>query len=347
MAREYARIRISIAGDDHIEELSPAAQWLYFRILIPDPQLTHCGVTRWLPKRLIHKAAGLTLDYILAAAAELERERFALFDDNTEEVLVRSYLRSEELLRNPKMAVAVGDAYLGVASRQLKAAIASEVHRDKADHPDYSSWTHSISREAVELLLTAKTSDEVPYVDTFTNPNPVRNGDTEPVPTTNRNRNQKPNPDRGDETQSEHQADSLHLVPTSLQPAHVEGYVSTEGNQGTEPDPSSPPPRYCPKHMPSGTNESCPPCGNHRRAFDAWMANATLDEKRAEQERAQAEAAERAQAAASRAMSIAECELCDDDGYRGTTVCDHQEHADTNARGMAMVRAAMAKGDDQ
>lgn len=348
MAREYARIRISIAGDNHVEQLTPAAQWLYFRILIPDPKLSHCGVTDWRPKRLINKAAGLTLDYIEAAAAELERERFALFDDNTEEVLVRSYLRSEELLRNPKMAVAVADAYLGVASRQLKAAIASEVHRDKKDHPDYSSWTHAISREAVEILLTAKTSDEVPYVDTFGN----ANSDPERVPTTNQNGNgipnRKGNPDPGSDTQSETQADSLHLVPTSLQPAHVEGYVSTEGHQATGPDPSSSPPRYCPQHMPNGHTGKCPACGDHRRAFDAWMANATLDQKRAEQERAQAEAAERETAAIGRAMAIAECELCDDDGYRGTTVCDHQEHADTNAAGMAKVRAALAaKETDQ
>lgn len=343
MAREYARIRISIAGDNHVEQLTPAAQWLYFRILIPDPKLSHCGVTDWRPKRLINKAAGLTLDYIEAAAAELERERFALFDDNTEEVLVRSYLRSEELLRNPKMAVAVGDAYLGVASRQLKAAIASEVHRDKADHPDYSSWTHSISREAVELLLTAKTSDEVPYVDTFTNPNPVRNTDAEQVPTTNQNGNQKPNPDRGHETQSETQADSLHLVPTSLQPAPIEGYVSTEGHQGTEPDPNSPPASRCPQHIDDPKPPPCGACADARHANQAWK----LDQRKAEQERARTEAAERVNASASRALAIAECELCDDDGYRGTTVCDHQEHADTNARGIAMVRAAMAKGADQ
>lgn len=276
MAREYARIRISIAGDDHVEELTPAAQWLYFRILIPDPQLSHCGVTRWLPKRLIHKAAGLTLDYILTAAAELEHERFALFDDNTEEVLVRSYLRSEELLRNPKMAVAVGDAYLGVASRQLKAAVASEVHRDKADHPDYSSWTHTISRDAVALLLNAKTSDQVPYVDKFTNPNTVRNGDAEPVPTTNQNGNQNTNPDRGHETQSEHQADSLHLVPTSLQPAHGVGYVGTEGHQGDELDPNTPPPPHCPKH-PGGTDRPCRACGDARERAEAWERDRRAD----------------------------------------------------------------------
>ncbi len=347
MAREYARIRISIAGDDHLEELSPAAQWLYFRILIPDPQLSHCGVTRWLPKRLIHKAAGLTLDYILAAAAELERERFALFDDDTEEVLVRSYLRSEELLRNPKMAVAVADAYLSVASRQLKAAVATEVHRDKAEHPDYSSWTHAISREAVQQLLTVKTSDQIPYVATFANANGVRNGDAKQVTTTNQNGNQNPNPDRGHETQSEHQsehqADSLHLVPTSLQPAHTSlgGYVGRERHQGAAPDPNAPNP-VCARH-PNG-NPDDEPCNGCRSVKQAEARAALAAKADAEQ----AAAAQRESAAVARAMAIIECDECDDDGYRGGQVCAHNPgQADTNARGMAKMRAALAKDGEQ
>lgn len=39
--------------------------------------------------------------------------------------------------------------------------------------------------------------------------------------------------------------------------------------------------------------------------------------------------------------AIIDCPLCDDDGYRGTTVCDHQDHTPTTERGMAKVRQAM------
>lgn len=342
MAREYARIRMSIAGDGHVEELTAAAQWLYFRILIPDPKLSHCGVTDWRPKRLINKAAGLTVDYIEAAAAELERERFALFDEDTEEVLVRAYIRSEELLRNPKMAVAVADAYLGVSSRQLKAVIASEVHRDKSEHPDYSSWTHAISRESVEILLTAKTSDEVPYVDTFGNPNT----DPQEVPTTNQNgndiANRNGNQDPGTETQSETQADSLHLhiQPNSLQPAPNRGYASTEGHQGAEPDPTNPPPPHCPRH-PGGTSEPCHACRDARERRTQW------DWAMSEQQRAQREAEQQA-ALETKLAAVAVCELCDDDGYRGTHVCDHIDRGQTAAKGSALARAALEKaaGDE-
>ena len=41
------------------------------------------------------------------------------------------------------------------------------------------------------------------------------------------------------------------------------------------------------------------------------------------------------------ARAIIDCDLCNDDGYRGSTVCDHIDHAQAAKRGMAMVRAAM------
>jgi hypothetical protein len=40
---------------------------------------------------------------------------------------------------------------------------------------------------------------------------------------------------------------------------------------------------------------------------------------------------------------IAHCELCDDDGYRNNRVCDHVDHSEVIARGMAKVRAALSK----
>ena len=38
---------------------------------------------------------------------------------------------------------------------------------------------------------------------------------------------------------------------------------------------------------------------------------------------------------------IANCDLCDDNGYRGSTVCDHYNHQAAAQRGMDMIRQAM------
>jgi hypothetical protein len=42
-----------------------------------------------------------------------------------------------------------------------------------------------------------------------------------------------------------------------------------------------------------------------------------------------------------RLADIDGCNLCDTDGYRGTTVCDHTDHTQAATRGMALVRHTM------
>lgn len=41
------------------------------------------------------------------------------------------------------------------------------------------------------------------------------------------------------------------------------------------------------------------------------------------------------------AQAIVACDLCDQDGYRGCTPCDHQDRSEIAARGSAAVRAAL------
>jgi predicted ArsR family transcriptional regulator len=47
------------------------------------------------------------------------------------------------------------------------------------------------------------------------------------------------------------------------------------------------------------------------------------------------------------AAARANCELCDNEGYRGTQVCDHIDRTETHAHGIAACRAVLTKGDDQ
>lgn len=39
--------------------------------------------------------------------------------------------------------------------------------------------------------------------------------------------------------------------------------------------------------------------------------------------------------------AIVDCGLCDDEGYRGTVVCDHIDRTEIVARGMTKVRTAL------
>ncbi len=355
MAREHARIWLDINSDDDFESLSPLAQWFYLRVLLPDPTLSYCGVADWRPKRLVRKAAGLTVEMIEACAAECERKRYALFDLDTEEVLLRSYVRRDQLLRNPKTAAAVVKAYGSVASDPLRAAVVTELKRVHKEHPEYSSWTSKDTAGALAELVTKPDLTVVEYVAnypdignaqpvTITNPDAVPIGNPEVV----QNGNAEAVPITKTDTSGDYQSNSVRIPSTSTThhtPAPLGGYVSTEGHQSATPDSNDPPARYCPRHMPHGTDDACGGCRTQRKIFDRWLADADLDAKRAEQERARADAAERA---AVKARAIANCEMCDPDGYRDGRVCNHNPgQANTNARGMAAVRAALGKDADQ
>ncbi|MGX1809689.1 hypothetical protein ACWIGI_28545 [Nocardia sp. NPDC055321] len=209
MPREYARFQLSIWEDDDFLNLTPPAQHLYF-VLATDPGLSYCGRVDWRPARLRVRASQWTPEQINSAAAELEHARFVLFDLDTEEALVRALIRSDELLRNPKMGVSVVKAYGAVASRALRAAVVTEVKRDHVEHPDYSSFSSAISREQITRLMGRPDLEQVGYTNQIsndiTNEIGTQIGDAEPVAITNPIGNRNGNADRS--TSYLHTADS-------------------------------------------------------------------------------------------------------------------------------------------
>jgi hypothetical protein len=126
-------------------------------------------------------------------------------------------------------------------------------------------------------------------------------------------------------------------------PVPVLSVVTREGNDtlADARNLSDEPPRRCPKHIDHDDPPPCGACAETRRANDTW----NLAKRQAEQDRANAAAADRIQASRALAQTIAACDLCDEDGYIGTVICSHNPaQADTNARGMAAVQAAIERG---
>jgi hypothetical protein len=343
VAREYARIRVSSFDDPDVEALSIEAQWLYYKVLLPHPALSSCGVMDWRPKHLVRKATNASRVKILAAAAELERARFLMFDLETEQVLLRSYVRSDELLKNPKMAGAVVKAYQSVASRELQAALVTEFKRVREENPDYSSWSHKDTAADLSRILTRPDlqtvgytnafSDQIDYPNTdvnaveITNPSPVGNTypeadvETVPGPDVDSPSISAPIPSTSTYTRSQH---------------HSGGRLTGERHLGAASEADDPPPRTCPEH-PDGTTEACTACGIFRRARLAYDE----DLKRRQ---AEARAAERDAAAEALRQAIQACDMCDEDGYADGRVCDHDPFAaERNRRGIAAAKIAACK----
>ncbi|SIC55651.1 Uncharacterised protein [Mycobacteroides abscessus subsp. abscessus] len=119
-------------------------------------------------------------------------------------------------------------------------------------------------------------------------------------------------------------------------PLPISTYVGGDLALADAREPNNPPPAQCPKH-PVDTGEPCRGCEAARQASEGVR----------EQQRAQREAEQQA-AHEAKIAAVVLCELCDDDGYRGTQVCDHVDRVTTAAKGAARARAALAKavGDE-
>ena len=118
----------------------------------------------------------------------------------------------------------------------------------------------------------------------------------------------------------------------SLNGGPVEGVVTEVDARDREP------PARCPQHIGQPADGPCGACGDTRRARETWLA------RKAEQANRRRLTALEQQAQA-KAIAIADCDLCDDNGYAGNVLCDHDPDAvGRAARGMAKARAALAKG---
>ena len=176
MARDYARVRVSIWADDDFRSLTAAAQHLYFTLLTA-ATLSHAGVADWRPGRLAPLAADLDQHAIRRAASELIHQLYIVVDVDTEEVLIRSFVRHDGLLAQPKMAVAMANAHAGIASPTLRGIVVHELQRLRAQDPGINAWADNAPAwcrsKMLELLGRAGVDPRTmplgnPYADTDT-----------------------------------------------------------------------------------------------------------------------------------------------------------------------------------
>ena len=140
MASDHARIARSIWLDEDFLDLSIPAQWLYMH-LTSSPGLSYAGTLDWRPKRIVQRSSTATLETLDAALSELQEALFVLYDEDTEEILLRTYARHDGLLKSPNMATAYAKAFSLIGSRTLRSVAVFELHRLKKDHPELSGWS--------------------------------------------------------------------------------------------------------------------------------------------------------------------------------------------------------------
>lgn len=139
MARDHARIKTKIWEDPAFLSLKVVEQYAYIAI-VSHPKLSWCGVVDYIPARFEGLASDLTETKFKAAVRGLTAQNFVVIDTKTQELLVRSYVRHDNILDRTNMGKAVGSAFNRVASSQVRAAIGVELARYMAAKPHLEGW---------------------------------------------------------------------------------------------------------------------------------------------------------------------------------------------------------------
>ncbi len=157
MARDRANINTGIWTDDHWRSLTRDQQWMY-ELILTHSELSYAGVADWRPGRLSKFAAGTSRQDIERFGAELQSERFIFIDDETEEVLIRSFTRHDGLLKQPKLTVSMVNAYGAIASNEIRQVFIYELRRLHNEFPELKAFEN---QKVLDLLkLPARNMNE-------------------------------------------------------------------------------------------------------------------------------------------------------------------------------------------
>lgn len=148
--RKEARIFTSVWQDADFIALPVEAQRLYF-LLLSQPELSHCGVLTLAENRWATYAPGMTRGRVrteLTILAEAEPRPFILTDYGTDELLIRSFVRRDHVLRSPKLIRPLVVACQTVRSVRLRTALRDELQATQGDESVCDAAV-----DAVDLLV--------------------------------------------------------------------------------------------------------------------------------------------------------------------------------------------------
>ncbi len=130
MARKHAQILLSVWSDQDFQTLTPPAQRLYF-LLLSQKALNNAGVLPLMVSKWARGSTHTTPVDIEMALAELEAQRYVVVDRDTEEVLIRSFIRNDGVADHRYMLKNALTVAGSTESRVLRSALADELRRLK------------------------------------------------------------------------------------------------------------------------------------------------------------------------------------------------------------------------
>lgn len=157
MARRAAMILTRIWRDDDFLEQDPFDKLVLLEVVTQD-DVNHAGVVPHRPakwaKRLSSPRVQVTAAQVTAALGRLEAARFVVIDEEEGELLIRTYLRNDDVYKQVPLIKAAFKTMETVASARVREATAVEVARLLGE---FSAEVPKTTRPVLEAMLSSLT----------------------------------------------------------------------------------------------------------------------------------------------------------------------------------------------
>jgi hypothetical protein len=126
VARSHGIVKTEIwdIGSD-FRQLSLPAQWGYV-MLLSQPQITNCGVQPYKPSRWVKLSAGLDAGQLDAALTELRQYLYVVIDLETDEILVRTFIKHDRIWKQPNLVISAQRELRAIDSDLIRQVLAQQ-----------------------------------------------------------------------------------------------------------------------------------------------------------------------------------------------------------------------------
>jgi len=139
VSRSEARVFTAIWNDLEFTALAPATQRLYL-FLLSQPDLSLAGLLPLRRKGWAHNTAeGLTETALKRDLDRLQDAGFVVVDEDTEELLVRSLVRRDRVLRAPKLIKPLTAAAGMIKSPRIRRVLLGELERARGEELEWTA----------------------------------------------------------------------------------------------------------------------------------------------------------------------------------------------------------------
>lgn len=128
MPREHARISVRIWIDRDWRTLPHSEQWAY-KMLLSQKEINAAGVLPLMVGKWCKGSVDVTHERLWSWLRALEAKRYIVIDEDSEELLVRTFIRNDGVMKIPNMIKAARKAASAVDSARLRRALVEEFRR--------------------------------------------------------------------------------------------------------------------------------------------------------------------------------------------------------------------------